>query len=121
MSKNKPYGNSVRKPQGLDYNTSSTIYMKQDGSLRAEDDQDRRTMEEAKKAASDARKKRTENKTLLDRFENAHGVGALGKTKTATKEARQAGKKAKDKVLKRARGARTQGEINEQYPSKGTR
>ena len=119
MSKNKPYTNSVRKPEGLE--TASRIYIKQDGSLRAEDEQDVRTYNEANKAYYDAYNQRLNNKTILDRVEDYYGVGLMKKDKTAPIEAEQAGKKAKTQVLKRAAGARKQGEIQEQYPSKGKR
>tara|TARA_E500000318_G_C3419344_1_gene156677 strand:+ start:131 stop:490 length:360 start_codon:yes stop_codon:yes gene_type:complete len=119
MSKNKPYTNSVRKADNLE--TASRIYFKEDGSLRAEDEQDRRTYREANKAYYNAYNERLKNRTIQDRVEDYYGVGMFKKDKTAPIEAKQAGKKAKKKVLNKARGARKQGEIQEKYPSKGTR
>ena len=101
--------------------TGRPIYLKQDGSPRGEDDQDRRTADKADKAYRDAYFGRLENRTIRDRIEDYYGVGMFQRAKTAPIEARQAGKKAKEKVLKKATGARKQGEIQEQYSSKGKR
>lgn len=93
-------------------------YMKQDGSLRNEDEFDKRAELEAREAEKKARRDRIENMSIKERLEIFYDTGLRGQ---GPARAKAAGKEAYKKSKERSRAQRKEGERNEMYPSKGTR